>query len=76
MTSKKLYKSRTDVKIDGVCSGIAKYFNMDATLIRLIWVIFSLMGGSGVLAYIICMIVIPREPDVRDHTEGGYNNQN
>lgn len=59
---KKLYKSNTDKKIDGVCAGIAEYFNVDPTLIRLAWVLFSLMGGSGILAYIICVIIIPAKP--------------
>ena len=74
METKKLYKSRTDIKIDGVCSGIAKYINMDATLVRLIWIALVLFGGSGILAYIICMLVIPREPDVKDYTGSQYNN--
>lgn len=59
---KRLYKSAKDQKIDGVCAGIANYFGVDPTVIRLAWVIFSLCGGSGVLAYIICAIVMPREP--------------
>ena len=60
---KRLYKSNTDKKLDGVCAGIAEYFKIDPTLIRLAWVLFSLLGGSGVLAYIICAIVIPRKDD-------------
>ena len=60
---KKLYKSRTDKKLDGVCAGIAEYFDIDPTLIRVAWVVFSLCGGSGVLAYIICAIVMPQKPD-------------
>lgn len=59
---KRLYKSNTDKKLDGVCAGIANYFNIDPTLIRLAWVIFTLAGGSGIIAYIIAAIVIPREP--------------
>ena len=53
MEGKKLYKSSTDKKIAGVCGGIAEYFNIDSTLVRLAWVVFCLLGGSGVLAYII-----------------------
>ena len=60
---KKLYKSRTDKKIDGVCAGIAKYLNLDPTIIRLLWVILAVAAGSGILAYILCMIIIPTEPD-------------
>lgn len=63
MEGKKLYKSNTDKKIAGVCGGIAEYFNIDATLVRLGWVVFSLLGGSGLLAYIIASIVIPVNPD-------------
>ncbi len=59
---KKLYKSSRDKKIDGVCGGIAEYFGIDSTLVRLGLVAFCLLGGSGILAYIICMIVIPSSP--------------
>ena len=60
---KKLFKSRTDKKIDGVCAGIANYFNLDPTLVRIAWVVFTLFAGCGLLAYIICAIIVPREPD-------------
>ena len=63
MGGKKLYKSSTDKKIDGVCGGIAEYFHVDSTLIRLGWVVFSLLGGSGVLAYILAALIIPRRPE-------------
>ena len=46
----------------GVCSGIADYFDIDPTLVRLGWVLFSLLGGSGLLAYIIAAIIIPDAP--------------
>ncbi len=59
---KRLYKSKNDQKIDGVCAGIAEYFNIDPTLVRLAAVVFCLLGGSGVLAYIVAMIVVPRDP--------------
>ncbi len=49
--------------MDGVCGGIAQYFGLDPTLVRLAWVLFSIFGsGSGIVAYIICALVIPREP--------------
>lgn len=60
---KKLYRSRDDKKIAGVCGGIAKYFDVDSTLIRLLWVLFCCLGGSGILAYIICAIVMNIEPE-------------
>ena len=62
MNEKKLYKSSTDKKPAGVCGGIAEYFNIDSTLVRLGWVLFSLLGGSGLLAYIIAAIIMPDRP--------------
>ena len=59
---KKLYKSQGDRKLCGVCGGLGEFFGVDASLIRLAWIVFSLLGGSGVLAYIIAAIVIPDEP--------------
>ena len=61
--SKKLYKSNTNKMLEGVCGGIAEYFGIDPTLIRLGWVVFCALGGSGILAYIIAAIVIPRKPE-------------
>lgn len=60
--NKRLYKSRDNTMIDGVCAGIAEYFNIDPTLVRLAWVVFCAMGGSGIVAYIIASIIIPRRP--------------
>ncbi len=57
--NKRLYKSTTDKKLCGVCGGIAEYFDLDPTVIRLAWVVFTLFGGSGILAYIIAAIVMP-----------------
>lgn len=61
--NKKLYKSKTDKKLCGVCGGVAEYFNIDSTLVRLAWVAFTLLGGSGLLAYIIAALVIPEAPE-------------
>ena len=60
---KKLYRSRTDKKICGVCGGLAKYINMDATIIRLLVVVACLFTGVGLLACIIGALVIPEEPE-------------
>ena len=60
---KKLYKSRTDKKICGVCGGLAKYLGMDATIMRLIVVLLTLFVGGGLIAYIICALIMPEEPD-------------
>jgi len=58
---KRLKRSITDKVILGVCGGIAKYFNIDPSLVRIGWVIFTLLGGSGIIAYIICALIIPAE---------------
>ena len=60
--NKRLYISNENKMIDGVCGGIAEYFNIDPTLVRLAWVLFCAMGGSGFLAYIIAALIIPRSP--------------
>ena len=57
---KRLYKSNTDKKLCGVCGGIAEYFDVDSTIIRLVWVIFTLLGGCGIIAYIIAAIIMPK----------------
>lgn len=59
MEPKKLMKSDDNRVLCGVCGGIGEYFNIDPVVIRLIWVIFSLMGGAGILAYIIAAIIVP-----------------
>lgn len=61
---KKLYRSETDKKLAGVCGGIAEYFNIDSSLIRIGWVIFTFAGGAGVLAYIIAAIILPKKSDI------------
>lgn len=60
---KKLYKTQTDKKVCGVCAGLAKYLSVDTTLVRLIWAIVTLCTvGTGILAYIICAVIMPDEP--------------
>jgi phage shock protein C len=59
MEQKRLYRSDSEKMIAGVCGGIAEYINLDPTMVRLLWVIFGFMGGSGILAYIIAAIIIP-----------------
>ena len=60
--NKKLYKSNTNKMLEGVCGGIAEYFGIDPTIVRLAWVVFCALGGSGILAYIIAAIIIPSTP--------------
>lgn len=68
---KKLYKSRTVKTIAGVCGGLEDYFNIDVTIIRLIWVAITIATGvfPGVLAYVAAALIIPDEP-------AGYNKDN
>ena len=75
METKRIFKSRRTVMIDGVCGGIADYFNFDVTLVRLVFAASVLFGGTGILIYIICSLVIPREPDFVDHTRNEYNDR-
>ena len=74
MAAKKLYKDTSNKMISGVCSGIAKYFDVDPTIIRLVWALTIVFAGTGILAYIICAIVIPDEPD--GYTEVEYTEVN
>ena len=59
---RKLYRSRTDRKLAGVCGGLAQYFNTDATLIRVLFVVMAVLGGSGLVIYLAMWIIVPNEP--------------
>jgi len=63
MSYKKLYRSMADKKLCGVCGGLAEYFDIDPTLVRLLWVCASLFtaGFPGLLAYIVCALVMPQQ---------------
>ncbi|MDD2484039.1 MAG: PspC domain-containing protein [Eubacteriales bacterium] len=56
---KKLYKSNENKVIAGVCGGIGEYFDIDPVIVRLLAVVFCLMGGAGIIAYIVAVIIIP-----------------
>ncbi len=58
---KRLHRSKTNQMLAGVCGGIAEYFNIDPTIVRIGFVLFTLAGGSGILAYIVASIVMPAE---------------
>lgn len=60
--SRKLYKENEKKMIDGVCAGVAEYFGIDPTLVRVIWALITLFWGAGIILYIACMIIIPRKP--------------
>ena len=58
---KKLYRSTTNKTIAGVCGGLAEYLNVDTTIIRVIWALIAL-SGAGLIAYLICALIIPEKP--------------
>jgi phage shock protein C len=60
--TRKLYRSRSNRQIAGVCGGLAEYFNMDATLLRVLFVVLAVLGGSGIVLYLALWIIVPREP--------------
>jgi phage shock protein C len=60
--TRKLYRSRTDRKLAGVCGGLAQYFSLDATLIRVLFVVLAVLGGSGLVIYLAMWIIVPNEP--------------
>lgn len=62
--SKKVYRSEKNKKIAGVCGGLADYFGIDPTIIRVIWAIFIFVYGGGLLAYILCWLLIPKESEL------------
>ena len=59
---KRLYRSRTDRVFGGVAGGLGDYLAVDPTLLRLLFIVFALAGGPGLLAYIIMLVVVPEEP--------------
>ena len=60
---KKLYRSKSDRKLAGVCGGLAEYLNIDPNVIRVIWAITSLFAFVGIIAYVVCAVIIPEEPE-------------
>lgn len=58
---KRLYRSRTDSMVCGVCGGVAEYFDIDPSLVRIAWIILCPLGGSGIFAYLVAAVVIPYE---------------
>ena len=61
--NKRLYRSRKQRQVAGVCGGIADYLSIDPTLVRLVWVLLALIGGPGVVLYIILAVIMPEEPE-------------
>ena len=61
--NKRLYRSKDNRMLCGVCGGIAEYFDIDPTLVRLGWALFCALGGSGIIAYVIAAVIIPESPE-------------
>jgi phage shock protein C len=62
--TEKLYRSRTNRQVAGVCGGLAKRFNVDVTLVRVLFVLLGIFGGSGIVLYIAMWIIVRKEPPV------------
>jgi phage shock protein C len=60
--TRKLYRSKTNRQVAGVCGGLAQHFNVDATLIRVLFVLLAVLGGSGLVLYVAMWIIVPKEP--------------
>jgi phage shock protein C len=62
--ARKLYRSRTDKQVAGVCGGLAAYFNVDVTLMRVLFILLGILGATGIVLYIAMWIIVPQEPVV------------
>ena len=60
---RRLYRNQTNKVLAGVCSGLGEYFNMDTTVVRLIWILLTLLGGAGIIAYILAYFIVPAKPN-------------
>ena len=60
--TRRLYRSHTNRKLAGVCGGLAEYLNTDATLIRVLFVLLALLGGPGIVIYLLMWIIVPEQP--------------
>lgn len=62
---KRIFKDRENGKVCGVCAGVAEYFDIDPTIVRIVWAVAALGYGVGVLAYILCAIIFPDKSEVQ-----------
>jgi phage shock protein C len=60
---RRLYRNRTNKVIAGVCSGLGEYLNVDTIIVRLVWILLTLLGGAGIIAYILAYFIIPAKPN-------------
>lgn len=66
---KRLYRSEENSKLLGVCGGIAEYFDIDPTVVRIIWILSLCCFGSGVIAYIVCALVMPKKSEINENVK-------
>ncbi|MDO5344539.1 MAG: PspC domain-containing protein [Lachnospiraceae bacterium] len=69
---KRLYRSKDDVMLAGVCGGLAEFFGIDPTIVRLIWAVLALSAGTGILLYLIAAVIIPKDDGI---IEGKYHEE-
>jgi phage shock protein C len=62
-TTKKLYRSRNNRELAGVAGGLAEYFGVDATIVRILFLLATVAGGPGVILYIVLALIMPQEPE-------------
>ena len=65
---RKLMRSSTDKKLGGVCAGVADYFDLDPTIIRVVWLLLVLCGGTGLVFYLVLWLILPLAPAEAVHT--------
>jgi phage shock protein C len=66
---KRVYRSKSERMLAGVCGGLGEYFNIDPTLVRILFIIFALIVGGGILLYLILWLLIPEEPELVETAE-------
>ena len=64
-SKKRLYRIEDGSKLFGVCGGIAEYFDLDPTIIRVLWAVLSICYGTGIVAYIVCALCMPKKSEVK-----------
>lgn len=64
-TNKRLYRIKEGSKLFGVCGGIAEYFDLDPTIIRVVWAMLSVFYGAGIVAYLVCALCMPKKSEVK-----------
>ncbi len=70
--AKRLYRSRGDRVIGGVCGGLGAYFGLDPVLFRVLWIVAAVAGGLGIVAYVVALVIIPLEPDAPASAPGKH----